>query len=86
MHEMSVALEICRLVENQVPPDQLSGVVTVAVDVGDDCGLEAANLEFCLEALLSQPPFENAQPILLRQPGDVLRLNYLEVDDGRPDD
>ena len=86
MHEMSVAMEICRLVEKQVPPEQLAGVVTVAVDVGDDCGLEAANLEFCLEALLTQPPFERAQPVLHRQPGDVLRLSYLEVDDGRPDD
>ena len=86
MHEMSVALEICRLVEAQVAPEMLGGVVTVAVDVGDECGLEAANLEFCLEALLSQPPFVRAQPILMRQPGDVLRLNYLEVDDGRPDD
>lgn len=81
MHEMSVALEICRLVEEKLTPAQLDGLVTVAVDVGDDSGLEPANLEFCLEALLAQPPFPGARPLLQRQRGDVLRVSYLEVDE-----
>lgn len=81
MHEMSVALEICRLVQEKLTPSQVAGLVTVAVDVGDDCGLEPANLEFCLESLLAQPPFPRAQPLLCRQRGDVLRLSYLEVDE-----
>jgi Zn finger protein HypA/HybF involved in hydrogenase expression len=83
---MSVALEICRLAEERLEPGQAAQLVTVAVEVGDDSGLEAANLEFCLEALLAQPPFAGAKPVLIRSPGDVLRVNYLEVDDGRPDD
>lgn len=81
MHEMSVALEICRLVEEKLTPAQLGGLVTVAVDIGDDCGLEPANLEFCLDAMLAQPPFTGARPLLCRQPGDVLRVSYLEVDE-----
>jgi Zn finger protein HypA/HybF involved in hydrogenase expression len=83
---MSVALEICRLAEERLGPAQAAQLVTVEVEVGDDSGLEAANLEFCLEALLAEPPFTGARPLLVRSPGDVLRVNYLEVDDGRPDD
>lgn len=81
MHEMSVAMEICRIVEAQYDPT--AGVlVTVAIEIGDDAGLEPDNLEFCLEALLSQPPFGGAKPVLERKRGDVLRVSYLELDDG----
>jgi Zn finger protein HypA/HybF involved in hydrogenase expression len=86
VHELSLALEICRLTEEQVGRDALERVVTVAVEVGDDAGVDPSSLEFCLEALLAEPPFARATPRLLRLPGDVLRLSYLEVEDGRPDD
>jgi Zn finger protein HypA/HybF involved in hydrogenase expression len=84
MHEMSVALEVGRLLEEELArhPGRL---VTVGVQVGDDAGLEPDNLAFCLEAVLSQYPFQGAVAVLNRVPGDVLRLDYLEVDDGRPD-
>jgi Zn finger protein HypA/HybF involved in hydrogenase expression len=86
MHEMSLALEICRVTEEQVGARQLPNVVTVAVDVGEDAGVEFANLEFCLEALLSNPPFGRARAVINREAGDDLRVAYLEVDDGNPDD
>jgi Zn finger protein HypA/HybF involved in hydrogenase expression len=81
MHEMSVAMEICRIVDEKY--DRAAGTLTaVGVEIGDDSGLEADNLEFCLEVLLSQPPFGGAKPQLDRKPGDVLRVSYLELDDG----
>jgi Zn finger protein HypA/HybF involved in hydrogenase expression len=86
MHEMSVALEVCRLAEERLGREALGGVVAVGVEVGDDAGVEPESLAFCLEAVLATPPFRGAKPIISRQPGDVLRLSYLEVDDGRPDD
>jgi len=86
MHEMSIALEIGRLAETQVGLEHVGEIVTVGVEVGDDAGIEPENLEFCLEAVLATPPFRRAKPVLERLPGDVLRLSYLEVDDGRPDD
>lgn len=86
MHEMSVAMEVCRIVEEQVGLATLAQVVEVGVEVGDDAGLEPENLEFCLDALLTHPPFVAARPVLLRLPGDVLRVSYLEVDDGGSDD
>jgi Zn finger protein HypA/HybF involved in hydrogenase expression len=78
---MSVALEICRLAEQQVGRDALARVITVGVEVGDESGLVPENLEFCLEALLGQPPFGGARPVIERRAGEVLRLTYLEVED-----
>jgi Zn finger protein HypA/HybF involved in hydrogenase expression len=86
MHEMSVAMEVCRLAEERLSPAELPQLITVGLDVGDDSGLEPDNLLFCLEALLAAPPFHNARPDLTRCPGDVLRVTYLELDDDRPDD
>ena len=70
------------MAEERVAPERLGDLVTVALDVGDDSGVEVASLEFCLAALLAEPPFRAAAPRLTRVPGDVLRLAYLEVDDG----
>lgn len=86
MHEMSIALEVCRIAEATAGPGEAERVVTVAVDVGEDAGVEISSLAFCLETLLAQPPFRGARPVLNRLTGDVLRVAYLEVDDGRPND
>lgn len=81
MHEMSVALEVCRIAEAQVGRSALVDVREVAVEVGRSAGVEPANLEFCLEELLSRPPFGRARPVLIPRPGDVLRVRYLELED-----
>lgn len=86
-----MAMEICRIAQEHTaaaavpgaPPPRLVGV---GVQVGDDAGVEPDNLQFCLEALLSQPPWSGARAVIERVPGDVLRLSYLEVDDGGPND
>jgi Zn finger protein HypA/HybF involved in hydrogenase expression len=86
MHEMSLALDICRIAEERAGPGGAASVVTVGVEVGEDAGVELSSLAFCLEILLGAPPFGAAKPVIARLPGDVLRVSYLEVDDGRPDD
>ena len=85
MHEMSIALEIARIAEDRLglAAPQL---IAVAVEVGDESGVEPANLEFCLEAVLATPPFSGAKGTIVRVRGDALQLAYLEVDDGNPDD
>ncbi len=85
MHEMSLALEVARLVEDQLVahPGRL---VRVGVTVGAESGVEPDNLAFCLEAVFGYPPFVGAAAVLERVPGDALRLNFLEVEDGCPDD
>jgi Zn finger protein HypA/HybF involved in hydrogenase expression len=86
MHELSVALEVCRMAEERLDPGALPRLVSVGLEVGDDAGLEPGNLQFCLEALLSAPPFAGARPVITRLRGDGLRVTYFEVEDGRPDD
>jgi Zn finger protein HypA/HybF involved in hydrogenase expression len=86
MHELSVALEVCRMTEERTGTGGVAAVRAIGLEVGDDAGIEIGNLQFCLEALLTEPPFTGAVPVILRCPGDVLRLAFLEVDDGRPDD
>lgn len=86
MHEMSVALEVCRMAEERLGP-AAETLVALGVTVGDEAGIEPENLAFCLEALLAEPPFRGAEPRILREPGDGLHLSYLEVaDDGSQDD
>jgi Zn finger protein HypA/HybF involved in hydrogenase expression len=86
MHEMTLALEVCAIAERHVARDQLENVVEVGLEVGDAAGVEADSLEFWLETLLTSPPFKAAKPVIARVTGDVLRVSYLEIDDGRPDD
>ena len=86
MHELSVALEVCRMAEERLGPEELPLLTAVGLEVGQDAGLEPANLQFCLETLLAAPPFAGARPVITRLPGDTLRLAYLEIDDGCPDD
>lgn len=81
MHELSIALEVCRIAEVQVGREALALVTEVGVEVGDDAGVEVGSLQFCLEALLSSPPFRSARPLITRTGGDVLRVSYLELDD-----
>lgn len=83
MHELSLALEICRVVEEQLTPAQLPQLVALGVEVGANAGIEVANLEFCLDTLLQHPPFAGATLAITHVPGDDLRVAYLELDDER---
>lgn len=81
MHEMSIALEIARIAEDKLG-DTAPQLVGVGVDVGDGAGVEPSSLEFCLEAVFATPPFAGAKPRIVPCRGDVLRVAYLEIDDG----
>ena len=81
MHEMAIALEVCDITERALGGRSPLDVVEVVVDVGRDAGIEPASLEFCLSALLQAPPFQSARPVLRMQPGDVLRVSHIEVDE-----
>lgn len=61
-------------------------LLALGLEVGDDAGVEVESLRFCVESLLSLPPFEGARAVVTRVPGDVLRLTYLEIEDGGADD
>lgn len=81
MHELSIALDVCRIAEERVGTDDLPRITAVGLEVGAKAGIEIDNLEFCLEALLGSPPFGHARPVIDRLDGDELRVTYLEVED-----
>lgn len=84
MHEMSLALEICRIAEDQVGREGLPKIREVGILVGLDSGVEPESLEFCLDALFTHPPFHDARLVMEMEPGDELRVTYLEVEDDGP--
>ncbi len=91
MHEMSLATEVCRMAAERLAAETAGlprspRLLALGLEVGDDAGVEIESLRFCVESLLSLPPFEGARAVLERVPGDVLRLTYLEIDDGGTDD
>lgn len=81
MHEMSLALEVCRMTEERVGRDALPRLVAVGVEVGDEAGIVVDSFAFCLETLLASPPFADARPVIEHREGDVLRLAYLEIEE-----
>ena len=81
MHEMSIAMEVCRIAEEHVGFDALPRVREIGLVVGKRSGVEPESLLFCLQALLEQPPFRGAQPAMEMTPGDELRVTYLDVDE-----
>lgn len=86
MHELSLALEVCRIAEAHLGGTDARRLRRVGIEVGQEANIEVANFEFCLEALLGAPPFAGAAPAITRCPGVDLRLAFMEVDDGGPDD
>jgi Zn finger protein HypA/HybF involved in hydrogenase expression len=85
VHELSLALEVCRLAGDVLEREGGVAIRSLGVEVGEDAGIELDNFRFCLGALLSEPPFSGARAELLPASGDTLRLTYVEVEDGRPD-
>ena len=86
MHELSLAIEIGRLVEDKLGAD-VARCRAVGVEVGETCGVEPSALEFCLEAVFSHPPWNGAKAVLSRPPGDIFQVTWFEIeDDDSPED
>ena len=83
---MSVALEVCRLAEEQVGREALPRVTGVGLEVGDRSGIVADNLAFCLDTLLTYPPFRTARAEIRKTSGAALRLDWLELEDPELED
>jgi len=81
MHELSLALEVCRIAESHLEAGTTRRLRKVGIEVGRDANIEVENFRFCLEALLDAPPFAGAVPSIIPCTGTDLRLAYLEVDD-----
>lgn len=76
-------MEVCRVVEGQLAPRQLTQLTEVGLDVGREASIEVPNLQFCLDTLFAHPPFAGAAVVIAECPGDDTRVSYLEIDDER---
>ena len=85
MHELSLALEVCRMTAEVLEREGGVAVRAIGVEIGSDAGVEPESFRFCLETLLQEPPLAGARAVFEPVDGDALRLTYVEVDDGRPD-
>lgn len=83
MHDLSLALEVCRRAEEIRQKADAAAVTALGVEIGDHAGVELENFRFCLESLLQDPPFNGTKAELIPVDGDDLRLSWVEVDDGR---
>jgi Zn finger protein HypA/HybF involved in hydrogenase expression len=81
---MSIAMEVCRIAEEQVGLAAMPRVREIGLVVGHGSGVEPDSLRFCLDALLDHPPFRDARTALELTPGDDLRVAYLDLDDDDP--
>jgi Zn finger protein HypA/HybF involved in hydrogenase expression len=85
MHELSLALEVCRVAEAVLDHERGTAIRAIGVEIGPDAGVELENFRFCLETLLLEPPFAGARAELVPAGGETLRVSYVEIDDGHPD-
>ncbi len=79
-------MEICRVARDRLGREGSGQLRLIALAVGRGAPVEPDNLTFCLDALLTQPPFGQARVSVRGCPGDDLRIDYLEIDDGDSDD
>lgn len=73
-------MEIGRLAEEKLGAS-VARCVAVGVEVGRESGVEPSALEFCLQAVLSHPPWTGARPVLSCPDDDRFQLTWLEVED-----
>ncbi len=86
MHELSLAIEVCRIAESRLEPGDVPRLRAVGVDLGATPTSKSRTSASASRRCSSAPPFEGRGPSWNCCPGDDLRVAYLEVDDGRPDD
>lgn len=88
MHELSLANEICNIVEREVQSERgigaLACITVVAVEVGEQANVEPSSLQFCLDALLSAHPYGRGKAVLEFVPGDDLRVSWFELEEDGP--
>ncbi|NIN72677.1 MAG: hypothetical protein GTO46_12290 [Gemmatimonadetes bacterium] len=70
MHEMSLALEILSICERELGGLPETRVTAVGVEVGAFSGVDADNLQFCLEAVMCGQ-FDGVRCEVVRQPGEA---------------
>lgn len=81
MHELSLAEETVRIVEDAARRDGFARVRTVFVEIGRDSCVMPEALAFCFESAAKGGVAEGARLEIARPPGDGMRVTELDVVD-----
>ena len=81
MHELSLAEEIARLIEDAARRDGFVRARTVFIEIGRDSCVEPDALAFCFESVARGGVAEGARLEIARTPGDEMRVKELDVED-----
>lgn len=71
MHELSIAQNIVDIIQENVKEENLRGVKSVKVQVGELSTVVPDSLEFCFSAIVSETPLTNARLDIQRTPFQV---------------
>jgi hydrogenase nickel incorporation protein HypA/HybF len=61
MHELSIAQEICDIVRQSVPENEMADVRVIRLKVGTFSGVVADSLEFCFSAVTAESDLAQAR-------------------------
>ncbi len=67
MHELSVAMEILSIVEQEAQKHGAATVKSVSLDVGDLSGVETGTLAFCFEAIRGEKDLTRRADLVIRR-------------------
>lgn len=84
MHELSIAMSIVEIAEENVRQSEISSVSEISIEVGGLSGVVEEALEFAMDEAVKNTVLKDAKRTIIRIPGKVKCLacfHEFEVDD-----
>ncbi|MEX2115550.1 MAG: hydrogenase maturation nickel metallochaperone HypA [Bacteroidota bacterium] len=75
MHELSAARNLVELIQNEIPPADLSSVRSVRILIGDLAGIVPDSLEFCYTVVTEGTPLAASRLSFERVPFEIYCAN-----------
>jgi len=72
MHEMGIAMEVLKIVQEHLPQEPPSRVTRIRLKVGKLTAVVPDNFKFCLEVIAKDTPAEGAEVVIEEVPLEVL--------------
>ncbi|MGA2823239.1 MAG: hydrogenase maturation nickel metallochaperone HypA [Bacteroidales bacterium] len=69
MHELSLAMEVIELIQNESEKNGVSIIEEILIEVGDLCGVETDIFQSALEIVVKNTLLENSIVRIIRTPG-----------------
>lgn len=77
MHELSIAMSIVEIAEDNVKQSKVNSVSEIQIEVGELSGVVIEALEFAMEEAVKNTVLANAKLVIINIPGKVKCLSCL---------